>query len=239
MDHWNTGGRWRSRAILLACVIVAGALCISNRHGSAYTQYSQNGGDATNCGSCHGDFRATSYISSTDGMNWGNLHNLHRNTMLGGDCDACHGANDLPVILDSSNGGDGLDPIGCVGCHGRAEDNVAGNPELAADRSGYGAGLRQHHEVAGVTVCSDCHLDTTPASYTPVGENIPPVYYANPGNNHPSMPNDACNLTGGEHFAGIPQGLDNDGDDLYDSNDTDCVSPVEDRSWGTLKSLFR
>lgn len=240
MDKRNTaGGRWIPRGLVLPCALAVVGLWFSSQSSSAYTQYSQNGGDATNCGTCHGDFRATSYVSLVDGQNWGNLHNLHRNTMMNGDCDVCHGSGEFPVILDASNGGTGLSPIGCVGCHGRAEDNVAGNPEVGAGRSGYGAGLRQHHQTAGATVCSDCHLDAIPAGYTPAGENTPPPYYADPGTNHPAMPTESCNSNGSENFAGLAQGLDNDGDDFFDASDTDCVSPVENRSWGALKSLFR
>ena len=46
--------------------------------------------DATNCRACHGDFRASIYTSPA-GVNWGvNLHDLHRTTMLSGDCNTCH-----------------------------------------------------------------------------------------------------------------------------------------------------
>ena len=35
------------------------------------------------------------------------------------DCDVCHIGNDkLPVYLNSSSGGDGFAPVGCMGCHG-------------------------------------------------------------------------------------------------------------------------
>ncbi len=229
-------GRWISSGIIAACFLALIALLASSRSGTAYTTY---GGDSSNCGSCHGDFRATAYVSPVDGQNWGNLHNVHRTTMLGGDCDACHGADTFPVILDESNGGTGLEAIGCMGCHGRSEDNVAGNPEVGAGRSGYGAGLRQHHQNAGATVCSNCHLDANPANYTPVGENVLPPYYASPGTGHPAMPTQSCNGNGSENFAGAAQGLDNDGDDLYDTSDTNCATAVEDRTWGALKTLFR
>ncbi len=55
----------------------------------AYSQYSQNGDD-TNCAGCHGDFRSKNYYSPVDGQLWGNIHNLHRQTMLNGDCSTCH-----------------------------------------------------------------------------------------------------------------------------------------------------
>jgi len=193
---------------------------------SAYSQYSTDGG-STNCAQCHGDFRANNYTSLADGQDWGNLHNLHRNTMLNGDCDTCHQSGDrFPVLLDDSVGGSGLDPIGCMGCHGRAQDN---NP---------GAGLRQHHFSAGVTLCFGCHVDADPANYTPAGEETPPPYYANPGTGHPSMPTDSCNDDGSEDFAGLSTGLDNNGDDLYDGDDPGCgISGVSTHSFPTASLL--
>jgi len=177
---------------------------------SAYPQYSEDG-DNTNCAGCHGDFRANNYTSLVDGQDWGNLHNLHRSTMLSGDCNTCHQSSGFfPVLLDESAGGDGLDPIGCMGCHGRTQDN---NP---------GAGLQQHHTNAGVTLCAACHDDADPANYTPVGEEILPPYYANPGNGHELIPTGSCNDDGSEDFAGLTIGLDNDGDGQYDGDDPGC-----------------
>jgi hypothetical protein len=142
--------------------------------------------------------------------------------MLSGDCDVCHGSGGrFPVFLDISAGGTGLSAISCTGCHGREEDNTAANPGFPAGR---GAGLRQHHTSAGVMLCTDCHPDANPVAYTPVGENVLPDYYANPGTDHPAMPTGPCNSDGSENFAGIPEGLDNDGDGVYDGADTDCGS---------------
>ena len=186
---------------------------------SAYNQYSLNADD-TNCATCHGDFRSNSYISPVDGQLWGNIHTLHRNTMLGGDCDACHlSSGRFPVRLDESAGGSGLAAIGCVGCHGRDEDNVVDNPSFP---NGLGAGLRQHHTNAGVDDCVRCHDDADPANYTPVGEQVLPPYYANPGTGHDLMPKSSCNDDGSEHFAGATIGLDNDGDLDYDMADAGC-----------------
>jgi len=188
----------------------------------AYEQFSQDGGDPTNCAACHGDFRSNSYISLTDGTDWGNLHNLHRSTMLGGDCDACHGpGGTFPVLISSSQGGDGLEPLSCMGCHGRSQDNTESNPDWP---HGYGAGLRQHHNTAGVLVCLGCHQDADPANFSSVGEGALPSYYANPGNNHPNMPTSSCNQDGSEDFAGIAEGLDNDGDNVYDGDDENCIN---------------
>lgn len=186
---------------------------------TAYTQYSLNG-ENTYCARCHGDYRSNVYISPSDNQLWGNLHNIHRTTMLSGDCDACHVAADrFPTYLDVSAGGEGLDPIGCMGCHGRTEDNVAGNPSFP---NGLGAGLRQHHTNAGVNDCVDCHDDANPANYTPVGEEVLPPYYADSGTGHPNIPTGPCNDDGSENFAGAATGLDNDGDQLYDTGDPGC-----------------
>lgn len=187
--------------------------------GFSYPRYSVND-DATYCGSCHGDFRDNNYISSVDGQNWGDLHDLHRDTMLSGDCNACHdNGNYFPVSLDSSSGGSGLAAIGCMGCHGRVEDNVPQNPNFPF---GAGAGLRQHHNNAGVGDCLDCHEDSDPANYTTASESHLPPYYVNAGNNHPNMPTGACNDDGSENFAGAAIGIDNDGNGLYDAEDPAC-----------------
>jgi hypothetical protein len=171
-------------------------------------------------------------------MNWGNLHNLHRSTMLSGDCNACHlSGGRFPVILNSSVGGTGLDPIACMGCHGRQEDDTPTNPDWGS-KSGLGAGLRQHHHNAGETLCAGCHQDADPANYTPVGENVLPPYYANPGTNHPNMPTDPCISSGNEDFAGVVQGLDNDGDGIYEGGEQDCGVPVEETTWGVIKALY-
>jgi hypothetical protein len=127
----------------------------------------------------------------------------------------------FPVFLNSSLGGDGLAPISCTGCHGRNEDNTVANPEFP---NGRGAGLRQQHQTAGVTECLECHEDADPANYTTVGEHVLPEYYANPGTGHPAMPTGPCNDDGSENFAGIPEGLDNDGDVDYDGDDADCTT---------------
>ena len=177
--------------------------------------------DPTNCGACHGNFRTGPYEALSDGSNWGDdLHDTHREGMLNGDCDTCHSSGSrFPVILDSSVGGDGLAPVSCVGCHGRAEDDsVANGGACAIEDCGPAAGLRQHHFRAGVTVCLDCHDNADPANYMPVGEDVLPSYYANPGTGHPNIPSDSCD----DNFVGGPQGLDNDGDGDYDGNDTDC-----------------
>ncbi|MFQ5591403.1 MAG: hypothetical protein ACE5HE_09595, partial [Phycisphaerae bacterium] len=196
---------------------IALALVFCTSESVAYPTYSQNR-DATNCRACHGDFRASFYVSLSDGQNWGNLHNLHRSTMLTGDCNTCHGTPFWPLALGSSNGGNGFAPIGCTGCHGREED--MGNDGLSPGR---GAGLRQHHWNSGIRLCGNCHSDANPANYLPVGEDVLPSYYFSPDPNHASKPTDACSPNGEEDYAGSLEGLDNDGDGLYDTNDPDCA----------------
>ncbi len=182
------------------------------------------------------------YISPVDGKPWSEiyqeveaeepadeigLHDVHRHIMLDklgrSRCDTCHlGSREerFRVFLDRSNGGEGLQPIGCAGCHGRLEDARPG------------AGLRQHHTNAGINVCKVCHEDADPANYTPVGEDFLPPYYAAPNDVFVNKPTDPCNPHGEEDYAGGRAGLDNDGDGVYDNRDPDCLptAPGENRA---------
>ena len=205
----------------IACIIGLAVFTAWMPKSNAYQTYSQND-DATRCRMCHGDFRNSPYVSLSDGQNWGNdLHDIHRNTMLGGDCDTCHLGGDFPVYLDSSDGGTGLEAISCVGCHGRNED--IGNDSSSTGRA---AGLRQHHSKTGTTVCVGCHSDADQANYSPVSEDVPPSYYFTPDSAHPNKPSESCNPSGEEDYAGTAQGLDNDGDLNYDGDDSDCATAV-------------
>jgi hypothetical protein len=134
----------------------------------AYEEYSDSRSTGK-CATCHGDFRSSPYTSLKPGEgSWGDdLHDVHRNDMLGGDCDVCHGGlggSRFPVSTYTSNGGAGFAALGCAGCHGRDDGTGAVT----------GAGLRQHHFRAGETVCLDCHTDSDPANGAAVGENILP-----------------------------------------------------------------
>lgn len=177
------------------------------------------------------------YVSPVDGKPWREvyqeveaeepalevgLHDVHRHIMLDkigrSRCNVCHGEEGrYPVRTSVSAGGEGLDPISCVGCHGRAEDT--GHDSVSA---GLGAGLRQHHTNSGVTECKTCHADADPANYTPVGEHVLPPYYFSPDAVFVNKPTDPCNKQRAEDYAGKPKGLDNDGDGLYDKRDPDC-----------------
>jgi hypothetical protein len=187
----------------------------------AYETYSEHR-DATNCRACHGGFQAANYVSLHNGTPWNtDLMSGHIN-MVGSDCNACHqsASTFFPVSMNTSAGAGGLSPTACVGCHGRDQD--AGHDSVSAGR---GAGLRQHHFRAGVTVCKDCHTDADPANYGPVGENIPPFNYFTPDAAHPNKPTDPCNANGSESKFG-PAGLDNDGNGLYDLADPACQAPA-------------
>ena len=121
--------------------------------------------------------------------------------------------------------------IACIGCHGRAADRGV-RPGDCVDAPttdgpcGDGAGLRQHHQNSGVALCADCHADALPANFTPAGENVQPTYYFTPDAAHPLKPTDACNPTGEEDYEASANGLDNDGDLLYDAADPDCAVPT-------------
>lgn len=218
----HAGPRWTALVATTGSVALGAAVAIvllRSAPASGYPRYSVNG-DATNCRACHGDFRANApYVSLSDGAEWiSNLHNSHRTTMLNNDCDVCHGATTFPVELNNSVGGVGFPGISCLGCHGRQEGAAV-----------TGAGLRQHHDRAGVAVCRTCHADANPASFTPVGEHVKPPYYMTPDELHPGKPTDPCNANGSESAVAPPKGLDNDGDLTYDGGDADCSAVgVED-----------
>lgn len=210
----------RQIALIRLALLTTILLAVWVSTASAYETYASGGISPNrngNCAECHGDFLASPYTSAADGASWGDdLHDVHRLTMLSGDCDACHtGPDRLPVFLGSSDGGTGFSPIGCLGCHGRVEggDTVTGT------------GLRQHHWNNGVETCGTggCHpSDSNPASFTPVGEDVLPPYYVTPDASHSNKPTDPCNPAGEEDFAATVIGLDNDGDNVYDQNDPDC-----------------
>jgi hypothetical protein len=110
---------------------------------------------------------------------------------------------------------------------------------------GYAFGLRVVHWNANrwvgedhTRVCYGCHPDSTPA-WTPASEWLSPPYYSSPGTGHPSIPGSPCNQQpqDEENVSGGPQGLDNDGDGLFDMNDPDCapgpaMAPTEEGEIG-------
>jgi hypothetical protein len=206
--------------IMSLCIMVTIALLYWAPKAGAYQTYA-------GCSDCHGDFRARSYTPpNPDKQQWTRgLHDVHED-MLNKDCDTCHSDSSRnPVYINDSVGGEGLVNISCIGCHGRAEDGTS-----TFNTWRYGAGLIQKHLSSGGG-CSGCHADSDPSNsyYTDlVGENVLPPYYANPGINHPQIPSDPCNVNSSEQIAGTAAGLDNDGDGLYDGDDSDCASSCTD-----------
>ena len=194
-------------------VFVVFAMWAPDSH--AYNRYNDG------CQNCHGSFTdATSPKGST--FPSGGKHSMHRSsTAMGTACNLCHTSNDNDnPYIGSSNGTANNPGLGCVGCHGRNED--AGHDSLSA---GLGAGLRQHHTKAGVS-CTGCHSDSNPANYTPVGEHIFPPYYGTTDTNADEPCNPVKQAKINENWTvetpQIGEGLDNDGDGLYDTADPDC-----------------
>lgn len=235
-------GALRRRA-RTASIVVIGAMLLGSLTARAYDMYSVNR-DATNCRACHGDFRGPApYTSANDGTAWKipstqanvNLHDGHRTFMLSGDCNACHVASGrFPAYLNQARGGNGLAAISCLGCHGRAEP--------AAGGAVTGAGLRQHHDRAGVTTCgtAGCHSDANPAGFTTADEHTLPPFYFMPDATHPNKPGNACNIGGSESAIAPPIGLDNDGDASYDGAGPECDPlPAHASTWGRMKLLYR
>ena len=176
-------------ALLLAGTFLVAAWATNTSQ--AYTNYS-------GCASCHGDFRGSTSTKGTVFFNNKN-HDMHRDAAsMATACNLCHiGPDKTPVIIGKSTGTGNNTGIGCTGCH------VA-------------EGLRQHHNVNGVTECYDCH----DAGEVSAPENVKPPYYGtvdtkanNPGNTV-QVANTNENWSVGDFL-----GLDNDGNNLYDLAD--------------------
>lgn len=139
------------------------------------------------------------------------LHDMHVGaTQMTSNCGLCH-----TVIGDIPDINESSDGVSCTGCH-------------------IPNGLWEHHAVAGIS-CAPCHT-TWP---TPDPENTLPPYYGR-DDVAISEPCLADAALGGEDYSGDGEGLDNDGDDLYDLNDPDCEAvQVEVLTWGKVKTLYR
>lgn len=214
------------RFSLLAFVF--GLVLVAFSSAQAYQRYkadpSQDPPASGNCSTCHGNFTdATSPKGTVFPSD--NKHVMHNGSQLmNTECNLCHtsGDNRNPFI-GSSDGTNDNTGRGCVGCHGREED--AGNDFTSPGR---GAGLRQHHFVAGTELCAGCHTDANPASYTPVGEDVMPQYYGTVDTNADDPCNPLAQADVNENWSDDTDyiGLDNDGDDLYDTDDViDCPEP--------------
>jgi len=187
---------------LLALILIVGITSAAR----AYNRYNDG------CQNCHQEF--TNDFTVKPNNVWpDSKHNVHRNQMLDSECGACHlngdGRNPYTWQSDGSND---LPGLGCIGCHGR---DYGGNIGVS------GIGLRSHHESAGVFICGMCHDD--PAVL--YQEKVSPEYYGLPTVNI----NEPCNSDGSENWTSDGLGLDNDGDDVYDMDDSDCNGPPHER----------
>jgi hypothetical protein len=157
------------------------------------------------CDLCHGTFISNVSPKGTNFGTAGNKHEMHRSSsFMGTACNLCHTSGDgRDPYLGTSDGLTGIPGAGCAGCHN-------------------GPGLRQHHRVTGASSCSGCHASTEVAP----AESAKPPYYGTSG----TKANNACNLVAQANLnenwsVGSPyEGLDNDGNNLYDSADPACAS---------------
>jgi len=178
-----------------AGLLLATAMCST---GLAFERYSS-------CRSCHGDFTGSQSPKGTQFPS-GDKHQMHRSgSYMDTDCDLCHTDGDgRNPYIGSSNGTSNNSGLGCTGCH------------LAV-------GLRAHHNNNGVTTClnSGCH----DAAVAPPESTIPP-YYGTADTKVDNPCNDNATANSGENWSvGDFEGLDNDGDNLYDLADFDCGPP--------------
>jgi len=181
--------------LLAFAVLAGGALFTTESH--AYSRYNDG------CQSCHGAFTDSTSPKGTV-FPGGNKHTMHNGASnMDTDCNLCHTSGDnRNPFLKSSDGLTGITGLGCTGCHN-------------------GAGLRQHHRVTGASQCSGCHASPE----VPPAENTNPPYYGTSA----TKANNACNPVATANLnenwsVGDFEGLDDDGDNLYDTNDPNCAS---------------
>lgn len=176
-----------------------------------YDSYHPN--DTGGCYQCHSGFAGRGPLH--DDVHVGSAN-------MGGSCTYCHtsvGDNPKTWVSGSYNGSS-TPAYSCNGCH-------------------TGPGLRAHHAAAGVPadndglVCATCHNDDP----TPDPESTVPFYYTL-SNVNVKDPCVTSKASGGEDYDGDGEGLDNDGNQLYDEADPACSVPVEPSTWGTIKSLY-
>ncbi|MBE0568338.1 MAG: putative Ig domain-containing protein, partial [Deltaproteobacteria bacterium] len=184
--------------LILAFAAFAGSgLFATDSH--AYSDY------ASGCDSCHGSFTGSTSPKGTNFGAAGNKHDMHRNSsFMGTACGLCHTTNGDSGSMTTSRGETGVAGRGCTGCHNAA-------------------GLRNHHRTTGASTCS-CHgsaIEAAPA------ESTPPLYYGTSA----TRANNTCNAVAQANVnenwsSGDFLGLDNDGDNLYDTNDPNCQAVV-------------
>jgi hypothetical protein len=204
MNERNT--RWiAAGSAAVAAIVVFSSVTPTAGHP---TYNSSPGGG--NCVTCHGGFSSNTSPQGTVFPS-GGKHVMHRSSSaMNTECTLCHTVVGDNPMLNSSAGTPNTPGLGCIGCHGRDEGGGFGVS---------GAGLRRHHLMNNVTACLVCHFDDP----VPVPESVNPPYYGSFDTNA----FDPCNNppTFGENWSldpGNTHGLDNDGDNVYDTVDDDC-----------------
>ncbi len=217
-------------------LVLLGALILGAGTAIAYESYHDpNLNDQGYCSTCHPGFA---------GGRSDVTHDLHTggNDPVTVECNLCHtgSGRDNPFTMWST--GDNGDGLGCAGCHGRdygqtIEQDYRGFTLVGLPKNS-GWGLRAHHAAAGIDVCATCHLDgaTNPPTAddgTPLPEDVidptpataPIHYYLRSDVSLGGNPVDPCTNEDTANDADT-EGLDNDGDDLYDTADPDCAVVV-------------
>ncbi|MBU2677536.1 MAG: hypothetical protein KJP16_10655, partial [Gammaproteobacteria bacterium] len=106
-----------TKVALIACLVGLILLAFWAPTAVAWEKYDEG------CDDCHGIFSSGNYTSNVDGTSWGNdLMAGHQDFISGGGrCDVCHSGSDRSIVfLNFSDKAE--NPKGCVGCHGRDED---------------------------------------------------------------------------------------------------------------------
>ena len=188
---------WNVIPLLMAGLLM---VAIFSSQPEAYERYQ----DGCNQGACHGDFTsATSPKGNT--FPSGSKHEMHRaSSEMNTECNLCHTNGDNRNPFTGSSQGTAANPgLGCTGCHN-------------------GAGLRLHHDNNGIAECISCH---GPGSPPP--ESTSPTYYGTVDTNADGPCNSIAAARTNENWTvdTIYEGLDNDGDNLYDGFDPDCAPP--------------
>jgi hypothetical protein len=116
----------------------------------------------------------------------------------------------------------------CALCHSNSDgrnpfigqsDGTANNPGLGCTGCHEPFGLRLHHVNNGQEFCASCHNDPAPPS-----EDTLPPYYGTVDTNANNPCNPVMQAEINENWSvGDFLGLDNDGDNLYDMDDPDCL----------------
>ena len=183
--------------LLAFAPLAGGGLFATDSH--AYGTYA--GGCST--ASCHGAFKDGTSPKGTNFGTAGSKHTMHNGaSFMATACGLCHTVNGDSGSMTTSRGETGVVGRGCTGCHNAA-------------------GLRNHHRTTGASSCS-CHGSSAEAA---PAESTNPPYYGTSATKANNSCNPVATANLNENWSvGDFEGLDNDGDNLYDTNDPDCTS---------------